>query len=66
MCFDQKKKKKHTSNFIQKSCELLREGEITIALPWCDDHFTSIIACRVWGVRTEIQVSKRELTHIYT
>ena len=37
-----------------------------IAHPWCGDHSTSINACGVWGVRTRVQVSKREFhTHVH-
>ena len=33
---------------------------------WCNGHSTSINACEVWGVRTGVQVFRRELhTHIY-
>ena len=32
--------------------------------PWCDGHSTSINAYGVWGVKVEIQVSRREL-HTY-
>ena len=36
----------------------------TTAHPWCGGHFTSINACKVWGVRVEVQVSRREF-HIH-
>ena len=33
---------------------------------WQNGHFTSISACRMWGVRAEIQVFKRKLyIHIH-
>ena len=35
-------------------------------LAWRGDHSTSISAYKVWGARTEIQISKREFhTHIH-
>ena len=38
----------------------------TTAHPWYIGHSTSINAYGVWGVRAEVQVSRRELhTHIY-
>ena len=38
----------------------------TTAHPWCGGHCTSINACKVWGARVEVQVSRREFhTHIY-
>ena len=43
-----------------------KDNICTIAHSWCDDHSTSISVCRVWGARTRVQVSKRELyTHIH-
>ena len=34
--------------------------------PQCGGHSTSINACRVWGARAGVRVSRRELyTHIY-
>ena len=39
---------------------------LLIVHPWCGSYFTSISACRVWGVRTGVQVSKRGThTHIH-
>ena len=38
----------------------------TTAYPWCGGHSTSISACRIWGARVGIQVSRKELyTHVY-
>ena len=38
----------------------------TTAHPWCRGYSTSINTCGVWGVRAEVQVSRRELhTHIH-
>ena len=34
--------------------------------PWYDGHSTSISTCKVWGAKTEVQVSKREFRiHIH-
>ena len=34
--------------------------------PWYDGHSISISACGVWGVKAEVQVSRRKLRiHIY-
>ena len=33
---------------------------------WCDDHSTSISACRVFGVRARFKSPRRSFTHIYT
>ena len=33
---------------------------------WCDGYSTNISACKVWGTRGEVQVSRREFyTHIH-
>ena len=33
---------------------------------WCNDHYTDISACGMWGASAEIQVSKWKFhTHIY-
>ena len=38
---------------------------ITTAHPWCDDYFTSINACKMWGARTGVEIFMREFhTHI--
>ena len=52
---------------LQKSvCCVITIHINTTIHPYCDDHFTSISACGVWGVRAGIQVSRRELhTHIH-
>ena len=41
-------------------------NHFTSLVPWCDGHSTIISTCRVWGVRVEIQASKKEFhTHIH-
>ena len=38
----------------------------TTTYSWCDGHSISISACRVWRVKAEVQVFKREIyTHIH-
>ena len=39
-------------------------SQIITAHPWCNGHYTSISTCRQWGVRAEIQVSRKKL-HIH-
>ena len=39
-------------------------SQITTAHLWCNDHSTSISTCGQWGVRAEIQVSRKKL-HIH-
>ena len=44
----------------------LWRGAVITLQTWRGDHSTSISAYKVWGARTEIQISKRELhTHIH-
>ena len=53
-------KKNAQSYFIQKI------GCIIIVHPQCDGNSISINACKVWGVRVRVQISKRGLhTHIH-
>ena len=54
---------KELANYIKNMTLTLMS---TIVHPWCVSHFTSISTYGVWGVRVEIQVSKRELhMHIH-
>ena len=38
-----------------------KNGEEITAYCWCDGYSISISVCGVWGVKTSVQVSKREL-----
>ena len=45
---------------------ILKFWHRTTAQLWCSGYSTSINACGVWGVKTGVQISKKELhTHIY-
>ena len=45
---------------------LNNEDYFTTAYIWCDSYSISISVYEVWGIRAEIQVSKREFhTHIH-
>ena len=42
------------------------KSKINIAHFWCDGHSSSISICGVWGVKAEIQVTRRRLyTYIH-
>ena len=46
--------------------DLLTIALSIIAHPWRDSHSTNISVCGVWGIRVNVQISKRKFyTHIY-
>ena len=55
----------HAIKNIKNNC-VLKLLFVTTTRFWCGGHSTSINACKVWGARAGVQVSRRELhTHIH-
>ena len=50
-----------------KGCPFYRQNKtlFTTVYPWCNDHFTNISACGVWGQRSGFKILGRSFTHIY-